>query len=226
MAWAALWNRLLPQSCLLCGSDSGAHGLCPPCHTSLPWHDGPQCPVCAIPTPQGDTCGSCIKTPPAFDGTLAAWRYGWPLDRLIPAYKYRGQLALTHSLSEGLIQTCETTGRPDLLLAMPLHPTRLRERGFNQSHELARLLARRLSVPVSSRLVARIKLTPPQASLPHDERHRAIRGAFEVTGAVTGQHIALVDDVMTTGASLNELARVLKAAGARRIDCWVLARTV
>ncbi|GAB3251438.1 ComF family protein [Chitinimonas naiadis] len=183
------------------------------------------CPRCAIPTPQGNLCGACMQSPPSFDSTSAAWLYAWPVDRLIPAYKYAGQLVLTKPLAAGLIAKAKAAVRPDALLAMPLHPTRLRERGFNQSHELARQLSRALDLPLLSDAVVRTRLTPPQASLPLDERHKAIRGVFQVQADVTGRHLALVDDVMTSGASLNELAKTLKAAGARQVDCWVLART-
>jgi ComF family protein len=167
-----------------------------------------------------------LKETPAFDATVAVWSYQWPIDRLIPAWKYRNELTLTRPLADGLAH-CATllADLPDCLLPVPLHPARQRERGFNQSLELANNLARALGVRIEAGLVARIKQTPPQASLPWDERKRAIRNAFSVRGEVGGRHIALVDDVMTTGASLHELAKVLKAAGARRVDCWVLART-
>lgn len=184
-----------------------------------------RCPCCALPTPQGERCGGCLQHPPGFDSTIAAWAYDWPLDRLIPAYKYGAELALAKPLAEGLILNAKSAPRPDLLLAMPLHPTRLQERGFNQSQLLADLLAKALRVPVRYDVVERIKLTPPQASLPRDARRTAIRQAFRVREAVSGMHIALVDDVMTTGASLDELAKTLKQAGASRIDCWVIART-
>jgi ComF family protein len=221
-----LLAHLLPQSCLLCGADSGTAALCAPCHQDLPWLPLGRCPVCALPTPQGNVCGQCLKAPPAFDTTIAAWAYQWPLDRLIPAWKYRNELTLTTPLGDGLLRAATLAAdRPAMLIPMPLHPTRQRERGFNQSHELARMLGRRLGLPVAPAVVERTRLTPPQASLPWDQRQKAIRNAFRVCGEVVGQHIALVDDVMTTGASLHELAKALKTAGAQRVDCWVLART-
>lgn len=109
---------------------------------------------------------------------------------------------------------------------MPLHRLRQRERGFNQSLQLAKCLRDQLHIPLQANLVERHKLTPPQASLPWAERRKSIRNAFTVTGKVTDQHIVIVDDVMTTGASLDELATTLLKAGARRVDCWVLARAI
>ncbi|HEY9101517.1 ComF family protein [Chitinimonas sp.] len=221
-----LAGALLPQSCVLCLADSGEASVCQGCAAELPWATAPRCPVCAIPTPQGLHCGACLKQAPAFDHTVAAWWYQWPLDRLIPAYKYAGQLGLTSSLADGLLAQARQADRPQALLAMPLHPDRLRERGFNQSYELAKQLASALDLPLLQNNVVRTRLTPPQASLPLEERHKAIRGVFQAAGDVTGQHIALVDDVMTSGASLHELAKTLKAAGASRVDCWILARTI
>lgn len=214
----------MPQVCSLCGNDSGNRGICQPCNDELPWTSA-NCTICALPLPQSTVCGSCLKTPPAFDHTIAAWRYEWPLDRLIPAYKYRGKLVLATSLAQGLAVSITNDDRPDLLVAMPLHAKRLRERGFNQSSVLAQRLAGDLGIPHRHDVVTRIKLTPPQASLSVMERHKQLRGAFRCDADVAGLHIAIVDDVMTSGASLNELAKVLKAAGAARVDCWVLART-
>lgn len=221
-----LAGALLPQSCVLCLADSGTNNLCQECAAELPWARAPRCPVCAIPTPQGLQCGACLKQPPAFDHTVAAWWYQWPLDRLIPAYKYAGQLVLSQGLADGLLAQARQTEQPHALLAMPLHPDRLRERGFNQSLELAKRLARELALPLLKDNVIRTRLTPPQASLPLEDRHKTIRGVFQAKGDVAGLHIALVDDVMTSGASLNELAKTLKAAGAQRVDCWILARTI
>ena len=223
--FARLTGILLPQQCVLCNAASPAGAICADCQVDLPVFDTPQCPQCALPTPQGTLCGQCIQAPPAFDHSIAAWRYDWPVDRLIPAFKYGGQLHLTAPLAEALWHQASSAPRPDCLLPMPLHPTRQQERGFNQSRELAKRLRAQSGIALlPGATVARTRLTPPQASLPHDERHRAIRGAFRVDGAVGGKHIALVDDVMTTGASLNELSKALKAAGAARVDCWVVAR--
>lgn len=115
---------------------------------------------------------------------------------------------------------------PNIIIPMPLHASRLKERGFNQAVEIGRILARRLNVPLDTRLAKRTRATPPQANLSFKERHRNVRGVFACEPRLTSMHIALLDDVMTTGASLNALAQAAKQAGAERVECWVVARTL
>ncbi len=200
--------------------------VCPACLADLPWHTQPQCPQCATPTPQGQTCGACLKRPPAFDRAFAALGYTFPLDRLIPRLKYHGQLAIAPALGECLARAIEAAPTPDRMIAMPLHAKRIRERGFNHATEIARDMATRLGLPLDLTSCQRIRDTPPQKGLKQDARRRNLRGAFTCSGDVQGQHIALVDDVMTTGTSLDELAATLKRAGAREVTCWVAARTL
>ena len=216
----------MPHACLLCGAPSGAQPLCDGCRDDLPWHRQPRCPQCATPTPEGRVCGACLKRPPAFDRTHAALAYAFPLDRLIPRLKYHGQLANAPALAACLAEAVADAPRPDRLIAMPLHPARLRERGFNHAGEIARELAKRLALPLDAAGCRRIRDTPPQMGLKHDARRRNVRGAFECRADLRGQRIALVDDVMTTGTSLDELAKTLKRAGAREVETWVVARTL
>lgn len=192
----------------------------------LPWHRQPQCPQCALPTPDGRLCGACLKHPPAFDRTHAALTYAFPLDRMIPRLKYHGQLAIAPVLGECLAQAVEHAPRPDRLMAMPLHATRIRERGFNHATEIARTVARQFDLPLDLASCRRTRDTPPQMGLKHDARRRNVRGAFACSDEIQGQRIALIDDVMTTGTSLDELAATLKQAGAREVSCWVVARTL
>ena len=222
----AIIRRIAPLSCLLCGSISNANPLCPGCLADLPWHCQPYCPQCATPTPAGQLCGACLKHPPAFDRTHAALAYAFPLDRMIPRLKYHGQLAIAPVLGECLAQAVEHAPRPDRLIAMPLHATRIRERGFNHATEVAWTVASQLGLPLDLDSCRRIRDTPPQMGLKHDARRRNVRGAFACTAAVHGQRIALIDDVMTTGTSLDELAATLKQAGACEVSCWVVARTL
>lgn len=214
------------RQCLLCGGASGTQSVCAACHAELPWHRLPQCPQCALPTFGGEACGACLKHPPAFDHTHAALAYSFPLDRLIPRLKYHGQLSIVPALGSCLAESIATQPRPDCLIPMPLHPSRIRERGFNHATEIARVVATRLGLPLGNSHCQRIRDTPPQMGLKHDARRRNVRGAFTCSGEVQGQHIALVDDVMTTGTSLDELAATLKRAGAREVTCWVVARTL
>lgn len=222
----SLFNRTLPPTCLLCGAVSTAGALCPGCHADLPWHRQPHCPRCATPTPGGQLCGACLRHPPAFERTHAALAYAFPLDRLIPRLKYRGELAIAPVLGACLAETVAACPRPDRLMAMPLHAARIRERGFNHASEIAREVARQLGLPLDAGGCRRLRDTPPQMGLRHDARRRNVRGAFAASGNVRGLHVALIDDVMTTGTSLDELAAALKRAGAREVSCWVAARTL
>ena len=221
------FKHLLPaQPCLLCGSPSRDGLCCAACTAELPRWSGPQCPVCALPTPDGGVCGACLKQAPHFDHTLAAFSYAFPIDKLIQAMKFNEQLLLPGFLADALIPRVTTP--PDYLVAMPLHPVRLRERGFNQSLLLARRLSARLDIPLLTDMCERVRNTPPQSSLPWKERDKNMRQAFacKTDLALREKHIAIVDDVMTTGASIGELARALKQAGAREVSAWVIARTL
>lgn len=216
----------MPPACLLCGATTAAAPLCDGCHADLPWHSQPHCPQCAIPTPAGQLCGNCLKHPPAFDRSVAALLYAFPLDRMIPRLKYQGQLTIAPALGECLAQAVDGAPRPDRLVPMPLHAQRIRERGFNHASEIARVVAKRLGLVLDTESCQRVRDTPPQMGLKHDARRRNVRGAFACGGDVRGLHIALIDDVMTTGTSLDELAATLKRAGAREVSCWVAARTL
>jgi ComF family protein len=218
-------QRLLSQDCLLCGAPSGSHLLCSACRADLPKHDGPACPTCSLPTPHGETCGACLAHPPAFGRTLAAFDYAFPVDALLHAFKYGGRLAIAEALADPLAQLASRHPLPDGLVPMPLHPSRLRERGFNQAMELARHLSRRLGTKPLPHLCQRRLNTSPQADLPWKERKKNIRGAFSCQADLTGQRLAVVDDVMTTGATVGELARCLQRAGAE-VEVWVVARTL
>jgi len=222
-----IFVRMLPaQPCLLCGTDSRVGLCCSACDADLPRLTGAHCPVCGLPTADGSVCGECLKQPPSFDHTVAAFRYAFPVDKLIQALKFHERLILVDYLADALSQRIAL--RADCIVALPLHPARLRERGFNQSLLLARRIARRLDIPLLSGACERVRNTPPQSSLPWKERDKNMRQAFvcQPGAAVHGKHVAIVDDVMTTGASIGELARALKQAGAREVSAWVVARTM
>lgn len=198
--------------------------MCPACDELLPRLAAARCRICALPLPQGHTCGECLAHAPAFDGVEAPYAYAFPVTALIQAYKYAGHLSLGRVLSAALAR--EPLPPIDALIAMPLAPARLRERGFNQAQELARDLGRALGVPVLRNACRKVTDGPPQAALPWSERARNVRGAFVCDADLTGRRVAIVDDVMTTGATLNELARNLKRAGAREVRGFVVARTL
>ena len=209
--------------CLLCGAESGPELLCPACIGELPALPE-SCPQCALPSPAAAVCGSCINRCPHFDATLALWRYEFPCDGLVQALKYRAQLALAGFFARRLAS--RRLPEVDVVLPMPLHAKRLAERGFNQALEIARCLARYRGTPIEPRGVLRVKNTPPQTELPYEDRAKNVRGAFLCELDLSGASVAVLDDVMTTGATLNELARVLKRAGAARVENFVIARTV
>jgi ComF family protein len=222
---ARVLGALLPQDCVLCGAPSGDRYVCSPCAAELPWL-GDGCPQCALPSPGGRVCGRCLARPPAYDATLACFAYEFPIDRLVHALKYGGRLALSRWFAWCIAERCADRESPDRILAMPLHRTRLAERGFNQSLEIARHLARSRGLDLAAEAVIRLRATAPQVDLPLDERSRNVKDAFACTAPVQSAHVAVVDDVMTSGATLDELARTLKRAGAARVTNWVVARTV
>jgi ComF family protein len=199
---------------------------CAACDRSLPGLAAAHCPSCALPTPAGEFCGHCLKSPPLFDRAAAAYAYAFPLDRLIQAMKYREQLALAEAFAEKLVQRIDRNRLPDRVVAMPLHPAKLRERGFNQSLLLAAATARALDLELLPHACRRVRDTPPQSALPWKERKKNVRNAFNCEQDLSGLHVALVDDVLTTGASLNALAAAVKARGAAEVSVWVVARTL
>lgn len=230
-----LLHALLPCSCALCG-ELADKVLCPPCRTRYATARTVRCPCCANPLADGEDagqhCGACLAEPPAFDATVAAVDYAAPLDGLVLGLKFGAQLPLAPMFSELLRDAMlARPGRdlPDVLCPVPLGPRRLVERGFNQALEIARPLAAALGVALQPRLAARPVDTAAQSGVSPRERARNIRGAFAVPTdmrhLVHGRHVGVVDDVMTSGHTLNELAATLKAAGAARVSNLVFART-
>lgn len=214
----------LTQDCLLCASES-RDILCPDCAAELPALPERRCPICALPTRGGEICGHCLAKPPFFDETLAAFRYDFPLDKMIQSFKYGHRLSIGTYLGRHLAVLARDQ-RADLLIPLPLHPSRLSQRGFNQALEIARPIAAALKLPIAKTLCQRGRDTAPQADLSVQERHGNLRSAFQCTADLSGKRILLVDDVMTTGASAHECARTLKQHGAERVTVMVVARAL
>jgi ComF family protein len=228
---AAIARLALPQRCELCVARTAGGLVCYACAGSLP-RISAACPVCALPSARSDICGACLAGPPPFAATVAAFAYAFPVSRMLQRIKYDGRLALAEWAGDALAATvCDTLSRrdgclrPDRIVALPLAATRQRERGFNQAREIAVHVGRGTGLPLAA-LLERVIAGPPQTTLPWALRRRNVRGAFAVTADVRGARIALVDDVMTTGATLAEASRTLVAAGAARVECWVVARTL
>jgi ComF family protein len=219
---------LLPPRCLLCGArGSDGRDLCGGCAADLALNQ-PACPRCALPLAQpAPLCAACIKASPPFTTAWAPFRYGHPLDLLEARFKFRADLAAGRVLSELLVERVQidAPALPDAIVPVPLHRARLRARGYNQALELARPLALALGVPLRHDLLLRSRPTDPQSALDAKARRRNVRGAFALAeGTELPAHVALFDDVMTTGATLREAALTLRRAGVARVDAWALAR--
>lgn len=220
-----LLRTTLPQGCALCAANTGSALVCAACAASIPRL--PQaCPCCALPSTHGSVCGQCLADPPAFDRSQAAFVYAFPLDRLVQSFKYRGTLAYAGWFAQAMLERRTAPPAADVLIPVPLARGRQRERGFNQALEIARPLARWTGIPLAIGAATRVRDTPPQASLPWSERAKNIRGAFGCSDAFAGKRVLVVDDVMTTGASLEEFAKTLKRAGALSVENWLVARTL
>lgn len=216
----------IQKNCVLCGIATN-QDLCEPCTIHLPQLPANHCPTCLWPVPTTEICGACLRKPPAFTRTIAALRYTFPIDALIHSLKYQTNLAIAPILANLLIRKITATEmRPDVIIPMPLHPIRLRERGFNQAMEISRYISKHMKIVILPDSCSRIRHTLPQTGLPWKVRQKNIREAFSCQIDLSGKHIALVDDVMTTGATLNELAKVLRKQGATEISNWVIARTL
>ena len=172
-------------------------------------------------------CGACIAHPPAFTRTLAPFRYEEPVKHLIHALKFNRKLYIARVLGELMADHyAQQDARPDIIIPVPLHAGRLRERGFNQALELARRVATRLRIPINLHACVRTRGTAAQSDLPAAQRAKNIKGAFELRERLHVRRVAIVDDVMTTGATVDELAGVLTAGGVEDVQIWVCARAV
>ena len=221
------------QSCLLCDETAdGIPPVCTACEIELPWLSD-HCLTCALPLPAaGLTCGHCLKQPPAFEQVIVPWTYSFPVDSLITRFKHNAKWPFGRLLAELLVQYLQhrfedDLQRPDALIPVPLANRRLRQRGFNQAAMLANWLSASLDIPCDERLLLRTQDTDAQQALNAQDRRKNLRNAFALApGAVVkGLHLALVDDVLTTGATAQALARLLMDAGAARVDVYCLART-
>ena len=224
----ALERLILPPTCLLCGAAGAARlDLCAGCLRDLP-RNFSACPRCATPLPLAGigACVRCRAQPLAFDRAFVPFRYQPPVDVLITRLKFGGRLACARLLGELFVAALAERGNPppDCIVPVPLHPRRLRERGFNQSLELARAAAHRFGIPLWINGLRRVRHTVPQTQLNARQRQTNPLGAFALNGPLTGTRIALMDDVVTTGSTINECARVLRAGGAADIEIWAIGR--
>jgi len=229
----AFWLRndatrlLWPTRCLAC-DDPGLDGLdlCTACEATLPVHRS-ACPACALPVPEpGQRCGPCLAARPGpLASVQAPFLYAAPLDRLLPRLKFAGDLAAGRLVAQLMAERLRDAPRPQALIPVPLHRARLRRRGFDQTLEIARPLGRALGLPVLDGALVRTKLTREQSTLSAVARRRNLKDAFSARPKLPlPAHVALIDDVMTTGATLRAAAVALRRAGVERVDAWVAAR--
>jgi ComF family protein len=225
-------SKFLPHLCILCGENSGQKiDLCKDCQSNLPWLSH-ACVHCAIPLSDPATfiCGCCLKNPLPFYKTCILFAYAEVIKKLILALKFRQQLMYAHILGNLLVEKIQNLYRkeplPQLIIPVPLHVKRLRKRGFNQSMEIARPIYKKLKIPIDYTSCRRVRNTAAQSTLPANQRGQNVKYAFEIKKPqkLLNQHIALLDDVMTTGHTLTELSRALYRRGVKRIDVWCCAR--
>jgi len=224
-------DTLLPRHCVMCGLPGGPGNLCTPCRADLP-RPGHVCKACALPigNDRDSLCGQCLRKPPPWERVEAALAYRFPVDRLVCRFKFSRDFACGHMLGCELLAAVRAAGLqpPDLLVPVPLHRLRHLSRTFNQADLLARQVGRALALPVNGSLLLRTRRTQAQSGLDAAGRKRNTHGAFrcgrQAVQALAGRHVALVDDVMTTGATLHECTKTLRRAGATRVSLWVAAR--
>lgn len=221
-------DLLFPPRCILCGDPGASIDLCSGCREELPVFDQ-VCESCARPLAyRGDVCGACSTQPPVWTRLVAPLRYHAPVDWLVQRFKFDGRMncgRLLASLMTNRLR-CLSDDPPELLIPVPLHYARLRERGFNQAEFLARCLSTDLGIPVGRGVLTRTRDTAAQSGLATQSRELNVRRAFAIGRRPKVKHVALVDDVLTTGHTATECVRVLRRAGAQRIQVWVAARAL
>ena len=223
---------LLPQQCLLCHDSclpGDTFGLCRGCLKELPWNNS-ACQRCALPLPPGQNqqlCGQCQQSPPPFHAAHAAWRYAAPMDFLVQQIKFHDNLACARTLGELLAHSLQAQAipKPGVIIPVPLHSKRQRQRGFNQALEIARPVSKRLNIPIDSRSCRRIKATEPQSDLSLTQRYGNLKAAFSVTNKLKTSHVAIIDDVMTSTQTASALANELLKQGVEHVTVWCCART-
>ena len=222
---------IIPARCLLCGAQTDQRvDLCRGCHQDLPWVSG-ACYHCGLPLDviHKSSCGRCLRKPPPFQRTLSLLHYHYPVDHLITGLKFHQQLSYARLLGTllgiSVINNYEASELPQAIIPVPLHRRRLRERGYNQALEIARFCARKTGQPLLNNCCQRVCNTKPQTDLQATQREQNLKNAFKLTSVPPLKSIALVDDVMTTGATLSELSQTFLNAGVRKIHLWCIART-
>lgn len=222
-----LSNAVWPTVCLACHEITESERICRFCLQELPWNKI-HCNQCGLPWDKSiETtlrCGTCITHPPVFQQTFAPFRYQPPITQFIAQLKFHQQLYYAHFFAMVLAEHIATAPLPQYLIPVPLHRRRLQKRGFNQALEIAKPLAKRLHIPLALKACYRSKNTAPQTELSAKQRHANIKNAFTMNPLFRAEHVAIIDDVMTTGSTVRELSLLLYQQGVKKIDVWCCAR--
>lgn len=221
---------IFPIICILCGNfTKTALSICNECSTDLPFIIE-ACKLCGIQLTTTAICGACLETPPPYAATIAVFNYQYPIDKLISRLKFSGNLTVANAIGEVmartiLLQLNSINDRPDCIMPIPLHPKRIVERGFNQALEIARPIAKVTRIPIDFKSCYRKEPTQAQSLIPAHERAKNIKNAFALKKAINYRHVAILDDVVTTGSTVREFAKLLRRNGVERIQVWCCART-
>jgi len=223
-------NQVLPSQCLLCQAKvNQVLPLCAACKDELPWNHQ-ACHHCGkhIESKEQTICGHCITSPPNYDRVFTAFKYETPINAWVSSMKFFDQWQFSKILgllfAEKLIKTLKPTNHPDLIIPVPLHPKRITKRGFNQALEIAKPISRAFKIPLDYHSIKRIKNTLAQSELDKPTRDRNLKNAFHIRKAIKAKHIAIVDDVATTGNTIQAVTDILKKHGVERVDVWVCTR--
>lgn len=226
---------LLPATCVLCAENINRDiDLCFDCDNDVP-RMNQACYRCAFPLKgnlcEQNLCGSCLQKPPAFDRTLALCRYEEPIITFINLLKFSGQLKYAKILNQLFINYIKSNNQylqhlPECIIPVPLHPSRLKERGFNQALELCRNVAKYFAIPILPNICQRIRATTSQSLIAAKERQNNMKNAFVITQEFNAKHIAIIDDVVTTGSTIAEISKLFKSHGVKQIDIWCYAKTI
>lgn len=228
-----IWHWCIPSVCVFCRAEAeDNYDLCNACVEDLPWLKQ-VCSCCAISLPESAStyhlCGQCLRQSPPFEQTFGLFFYQFPIAQLITALKFQKKLVyaelLGQLLGDYLLKQYEGKLLPECIIPMPLHRNRLRERGFNQALEIARPIAKKMKLPIDLQSCERVRPTVSQTTLPARKRYANMRNAFLVKPTLNAKHVAILDDVITTGYTIKELANSLRVFGVEKIDVWCCART-
>lgn len=222
----SVFSWLLPHTCILCANKSKRHqDLCLACEKKLPFIIN-GCRYCGKPLSENiKICGQCLSNKQPFSATFALFSYEEPIAKLITDLKFHQQLVNAKILGELMVKYLKFCSKPELIIPVPLHQKRLQERGFNQSLEIARYIAKKTIIPLDYKNCVRVKHTKAQASIPANKRAKNVKNAFQIKTIIRAKHVVIVDDVVTTGSTVSELSKTLLQSGIERVDIWCCART-